>query len=84
MAGENGNDTNKSIWSKPSTKWLLGIPIGGFIAFTVLQNLLTAYLPRSRGRATLDFPLLPTPVIQTPYTRVKQYHCSFIPFTANL
>lgn len=33
MTEENGNDTRKGIWAKPGKKWLLGIPLGGFIAF---------------------------------------------------
>ena len=24
---------SRSVWKKPSTKWLLGVPLGGFIAF---------------------------------------------------
>ncbi len=31
------DDTNekKSIWARPASKWLLGIPLGGFVAFAL-------------------------------------------------
>jgi nitrate/TMAO reductase-like tetraheme cytochrome c subunit len=34
MTADNGNRTSK-IWSKPRSKWLLGIPLGGFIALFI-------------------------------------------------
>ena len=34
MAGQDRN-TPPRMWSKPSKKWMLGIPLGGFIAFVL-------------------------------------------------
>lgn len=32
---EQKQDTESGVWRRPSTKWLLGIPLGGFIAFAL-------------------------------------------------
>ncbi len=57
----------------------------GFFMLTALRNLLTTCLPSSCDQAALNFPrFLNTYFIQTPYARVNQDFCSFIPFTGRL
>jgi len=32
---ESGSNNKSGIWDKPASKWLLGVPLGGFVAFVL-------------------------------------------------